>query len=416
MAFSYSGLTNFGKVTLPSVEGWGTSMNIIRDPPKSITTRRKDKVGDTSEINQMIEESGDRVCEMINVYARGVNPSVAVSYSNVGSAHGRRTQSRLPHPIMKDGAFRPPIRRQEDLLPLSRLPRTSTSVSINPGCKQNNKKIFDPDNFKKSRLIVSNPLSTTIRPTAVYPINKPSVKPFEVKYVIQPTINVSAKSGVKNIGISNTKVMKPSRGINDNIRHNPVYSTKNNKIYIHNNDLNFKPYVHNEIKNISTTSNVSSSNMTTQLSDILDMSTVSVQDVNNIEYNTTKTKSAGVTYIHDEIHLNRNLPEHDVTTNKGQNTSYKRNEYDNELVLSRNTPLTELSVNPVDYRNNSNNSSQSYNRLPSKIQPGGYNPRANVPMTERIQKIPEQYETEKSKLNKSVSKEFSQRFSRPFPL
>jgi hypothetical protein len=411
MAFSYSGLTNFGKVTLPSVEGWGTSMNIIRDPPKSIMTRRKDKVGDTSDITHMIGESGDRVCEMINVYPRGVNPSVAVSYNNVGGG----TQSRLPHPIMKDGAFRPPIRRQEDLLPLSRLPRTSTSVSINPGCKENNNKIFDPDNFKKSRLIVSNPLSTTIRPTAVYSINKPSVEPFEVKYVIQPTINVSATSGVKNMGISNTNVMKPSRGINDDTRNVRVYSTKNNKIHIRNNDLNFKPYVHDEIKNISTKSNVSSSNMITPLSDILDMSTVSVQDVNNIEYNTTKTKSAGVTYIHDEIQLNRKLPEHNMRTNKGQNTSYKRNQYDNEVVLKRNTPLTNVSVNPVDYRNNYNNSSQSYKRLPPKIQPGGYNPRANVPMTQRIQKIPEKYETEKSKINKSVSKEFAQRFSKPFP-
>ena len=36
---SYSALINNGKITLPSVTTWGTNMNILRDPPKSITTR-----------------------------------------------------------------------------------------------------------------------------------------------------------------------------------------------------------------------------------------------------------------------------------------------------------------------------------------------------------------------------------------
>ena len=37
---SYSGITNYGKATLPSVDSWGTNMNILKDPPKSITTRK----------------------------------------------------------------------------------------------------------------------------------------------------------------------------------------------------------------------------------------------------------------------------------------------------------------------------------------------------------------------------------------
>ena len=43
---SYSALINNGKITLPSVTTWGTNMNILRDPPKSITTRRINKVGE----------------------------------------------------------------------------------------------------------------------------------------------------------------------------------------------------------------------------------------------------------------------------------------------------------------------------------------------------------------------------------
>ena len=89
MSFSYSGLTNYGKASLPSAEGWGSNMNILRDPPKSIHTRRLDKVGQTSDITAMIDDSGNRVCEGINVFARGVNPMVSVSYNNVGNNGGQ---------------------------------------------------------------------------------------------------------------------------------------------------------------------------------------------------------------------------------------------------------------------------------------------------------------------------------------
>ena len=132
--------------TLPSVEMWGTNMNILKDPPKALFTRRIDKVGSTQEITRMIgEDSGDRICEMIKVYPRGINPMVSVSYSNYGTNGGQNRQTtnagtwgsnkscndgrsaylgqaKLPIPLMDNGSFRPPVLRQEDLLPLSRLP------------------------------------------------------------------------------------------------------------------------------------------------------------------------------------------------------------------------------------------------------------------------------------------------------
>ena len=134
---SYSGLTNFGRVTLPSVETWGTNMNILRDPPKSIVTRKIDKVGEDSAITEMIDESGNRACEAINVYARGVNPMVSVSYSNYGNNGGggmagsltglsdsftrlsgavNGAQASLPYKPMNGGAFRPPVRTQEETI------------------------------------------------------------------------------------------------------------------------------------------------------------------------------------------------------------------------------------------------------------------------------------------------------------
>ena len=91
MPFSYSGLTSYGKATLPSVEAWGTNMNIIRDPPKSIMTRRKDKVGDDVYLSMTLDEASDRNCEAIQTYARGVNPFAEVSYSNYGNNGGQRS-------------------------------------------------------------------------------------------------------------------------------------------------------------------------------------------------------------------------------------------------------------------------------------------------------------------------------------
>ena len=59
-------------------------MNILRDPPKSIMTRRIDKVGETSSITELIDGSGNRACEAISLYSRGINPFVSVDYGNAG--------------------------------------------------------------------------------------------------------------------------------------------------------------------------------------------------------------------------------------------------------------------------------------------------------------------------------------------
>ena len=130
---SYSGLTNYGKPSLPSVKGWNGSLNILRDPPKGIYTTRAERVGDTNDIMNTLAHSGDRFIEAINYYPRGVNPMVSVTYGEgqTVAQTSSRGQAYLPYRIMKDGAFRPPIKRQEDLLPLSRLPRKWTSVECN---------------------------------------------------------------------------------------------------------------------------------------------------------------------------------------------------------------------------------------------------------------------------------------------
>lgn len=150
---SYSALTNYGKVTLPSVESWYTNNNIVRDPPRSVMTRKIDRVGDTAQILATLAESDDRFCEAINHYARGVNPMVSVSYGEAQTKDNTsdRGNAFLPYRVIRDGAFRPPIRRQEDLLPLSRLPRNWTTVDPRPFEADFTKRVFDCGTDKTTR-------------------------------------------------------------------------------------------------------------------------------------------------------------------------------------------------------------------------------------------------------------------------
>jgi hypothetical protein len=97
---SYSSLVNKGKITLPSVDSWGTNNNIMKDPPKSIMTRRIDKVTDNNDLVKMIDNS-DRSSEAVMRFSRGVNPSVSVSYSNHGGSMQNfgNQQAFLPYRI-----------------------------------------------------------------------------------------------------------------------------------------------------------------------------------------------------------------------------------------------------------------------------------------------------------------------------
>ena len=88
MVFSFDMVYPRRTATLPSVESWGTNMNIVKDPPKSIFTRRINKVGSDNKLMNTIRAGSNRFSENIQIYARGVNPSVSVSYNNTGMTNG----------------------------------------------------------------------------------------------------------------------------------------------------------------------------------------------------------------------------------------------------------------------------------------------------------------------------------------
>jgi hypothetical protein len=216
MSISYHGVVGFGsgKVSLPSVDSWNYDLAVLRDPPKSIHTRKIDKPGQTSDITQMIQDSSDRACEAIMVYARGVNPMVGVSYDNYGNNGGQKSgnvsqqglnlggnkAAYLPYRIMNGGAFRPPVRDQRELLPLSRQPRVWTQSFTQPGFADYSKKVFCTTETGDELRMVKKPeqvLKGNIRPTAVYKLETPIVENYEVKYVLKNPVQVQGFSGIQ---------------------------------------------------------------------------------------------------------------------------------------------------------------------------------------------------------------------------
>lgn len=187
MAISYSAIVNYGKTTLPSVESWNTNMNIMKDPPRSIHTRKIDRVGETSAITSAVDESGDRFCEAINYYARGQNPMVSVSY---GQGQRSSTQAFLPYRVVRDGAFRPPIWSQEDLLPLSRMPRIWTEASTQPYQPIFTMRLRNCGTAENTREVKNDLLDVaceTSRTVAAYPnINEPDVRSTLIRDPLVP--------------------------------------------------------------------------------------------------------------------------------------------------------------------------------------------------------------------------------------
>ena len=426
---SYSGLTNYGRVTLPSVESWGTNMNILRDPPKSVMTRRINKVGETSSITQMIDDSGNRACEAIQVFARGVNPCVSVSYSNYGNNGGGGQagsltglsapiagvgrQAKLPYTIMKDGAFRPPVLTQEDLLPLSRLPRVWTSAFSQPGFADFSKKARSCASAEKTKEVKNKTLKACVRPTATYIVKTPLPEPFEVKYVIQPSLKTSATSGIRSMDITEQQVKKPTKEIDTMPLHAIASASKvDPSRYVYNSKFNSDPYIQNANAHQVVTNN--SSNMYhTSIDEILDLADLPVQDIRTVSHTAPKTRGERTDYIHGNIELSRNIPEFQGTTNKVDRNKYKRNQYTNSIELSRNIPTGSFHTNIIAKGSSDHGSRNA--RLTPKIHAGGYHNGGQKPMINRMQEVSAPRETQKARTSRIVMESMQGRFDKPAP-
>ena len=351
---SYSALTNNGKVTLPSMESWGTNMNIIKDPPKSIMMRRIDKVGDSNEILNMIDNT-DRSAEAIKRFARGVNPSVSVNYSNFGGSqqnYGNK-QAFLPYTINKDGDFRPPVKAPQDLLALSRLPRNITRATTNPGMPHNLKELDNSRNQTATQTVKKDIISANVKSTKTYYLQKPFQEPFEMsKNSIQNVLNKNVNSNMNMNRNTELLVQEPTKGVNkDNLL---VTNTQSNlqdikQTMFDNDNVNTNKYIQD------TNAHSVYSNLGTKIDngfafdeDMFNLNNLKTKDYQLIEYTTPLSGNEKTEYIHENFELERNIPEYQTFTNTQGHS--KISFIHDDIELERNLP---------EYQNRTNTSGNS---------------------------------------------------------
>lgn len=412
---SYHGVIgNKAKITLPSVDTWGTNMNILRDPPKMIMTRKIDKVGETSSITQMQENSADRACEAINTYARGVNPFVAVSYNNYGNNGGQRVngfsscstpgqQSRKPYAIGPNSSFRPPVQPPQSLLPLSRQPRIWTNAFTNASFPNyaRKAKCFSKDDCLKE--VVQNPIRPKVYPTATIKIETPIKENFQVKHVIQNPIQISGNSGVRTLDRSSQHNVDPTKQIRDPLHVDAItqkssslrkdnftidtskftqdpltgeiYANVNVNKHVNNSEFDTSPYLQDQ-SHYSTQANVSQNIQLLPLEDIMNVD-VRVKNNINVDYTTPYKGFEKAEYIHDDVSLSRKMPNHSFEANKSEN-KFIRNVDPYQQQLRQNRPVTSGFTNNKANNYVDNVSSKSYNLKPT-LSYSQYQGRAGMP-------------------------------------
>jgi hypothetical protein len=185
-----------GGVSLPSWE----QPHIYKDPPKSIMTRKKERVSEADTLWNIRPDgpSSDptRINEAISYISKGTNPSVGVNYQGFG-AGGSKTNhlpQRQAGSIYKVEVVRPPLNPAEALLPLSR-PRIhqTKSVETNPGSALSSYSSIANDidrteiHFAVSAAPSAGP--RTVQATSYYKLEAPSV--MSAKWAVNERPNYS---------------------------------------------------------------------------------------------------------------------------------------------------------------------------------------------------------------------------------
>ena len=423
MSISYSGIIGYGsgKATLPSVDTWGTSMNILKDPPKSIHTRQNNNhILLTSEITQMIQDSGDRVNEAILVYPRGVNPMVDVSYDNYGNNGGQRRgnkssaglvdgnsnsgkQSYLPYRIMQGGAFRPPTRDQRELLPLSRLPRTSTSSYTQPGFADFTKKLLTPSENEKGTKKSDDVLRWSIRPTMTYKIETPVVETYEVKNVIKKILPVPKTSGIQPQQRYNGEIGEPVKQIIAEPRKPEIILNKGSSDFYKNPELDHldtSKYTHAVLQGENRT-NLSHNIQITPIDELFSIDTNNkIKEHTGIYYDTPQSGYTKYDYIHDEVQLERTLPYHEGRTNMGHNIHKKIDGEISQRMLYSNRPSTEASTNLRGPQNSEYYMNREYSLKPT-INAGAFESVPSIPSVNRENML-QDFDNDKSRMRQRI--------------
>jgi len=186
-----------GGVALPEV----VDIHVLRDPPRSIHTRKIERV-EEGDIMHNLRANPDRLSDAIQQFQRGVNVQGSVDYSGrngLGSKthHLARRNPHTSYNVMADGAFRPPMVRMEDTLPLSRQKRDW--FAVNSGVSLGASGIGMPKHTVNEYTIDHEPLRATIHPSFAYTIGQGGRNTYAGNAVMDP-LTWAVTSGVARPG------------------------------------------------------------------------------------------------------------------------------------------------------------------------------------------------------------------------
>jgi hypothetical protein len=427
MAISYNAIVGHkAKMTLPSVESWGTNNNILRDPPKSIMTRRIDKVNEDGSLNEMFYHSGDRFAESINVFARGVNPMVSVQYGNVNGG----ANAKLPYRIMNGGAFRPPELRQEQLLPLSRQPRLPTHVESRKEFIDYTKSALCDSQPKVYRQVVKDKIEGFIPPTKTMKIDKPVKEHFEVSYVLDNPLRGDYYSNMSyrkqqyadDINIELERNL-PEYSSHTNMSENiAMYIAPDKEIILEQNMPHYllqtqksKNMAGNGVLNdeIHLENNMPHYLLQTQKSDNSNFARVNHEVghefENNIPHYLLQTqKSDGKNFVrvnHEVGHeFENNIPHYLLQTQKSDGKNFVRVNHEVGYEFENNMPLTTAQTNKTE-NIQIDAPTRSFNRLAPSLHPGEFKGVPTLPQTQRNIQYNQNYSTSKTEIAQKMMRE-----------
>lgn len=327
-----------------SLSDWSSNgiPNVIKTPKQEVTVPKKNRVGSDNTILLEMSESSDRIHDSILPFARGTNPFVSVQMNNSGNVFVNKTETSLPYKIQ---SFRPPILKQEDTLPLSRLPRLSSSMKILPKI-QSNKKSYQEVKNNKNYLLVE------------YQTNS---KPNFLKNVKQENVNLN-KPRV-NSRLNNTNKIIVERVETEhpeiNFKNHLVVETSNNPVK---NKLHSLPDYSYKTKGKPMTCQVDSNRNLNLKQHILNGEDVKLQKINNISFTTNQkviplTKYEDVQF-HNSATVNEKLNVHSTNNLRMQNGNVKDVELEldyspikvssrNNLIMKKEKELEKNIILPV---------------------------------------------------------------------
>jgi hypothetical protein len=409
--------------TLPSVSDWYKNTNILRDPPKSITTRRIDKVGQTTDINEMVDASNDRSSEAIRVYSRGINPMVSVSYDNNSNNAGNygmggfttissKSHASLPYKAMNNGAFRPPIRTQRDLLPLSRLPRTWFQTMSAPSFSDYSKSKYCPTKFR----VIKDLLNTfDVKPNKSAKLEKPIIENFKMGDSINDKhINIEASAGIvsRDIKSYTRDNIDTYKGVNDQIIEAWANTNlcENRSQNLDGMSINQNNYIHDYL-NCQVNSNTNEN----RLQNLENISFNSQRYIQNIpQFDVSSGTNTGFTFTGEmgQIEMERKFPTYSTVTSISDPRIYKSIIHENDIQLERNLPQVEgrAVVTKLEDFNSLNISSRDYKLVP-KLKKESFENGGTIPkVLTNIPSIKDE-KSDKDKIRSFVSEQQFERFN-----